>query len=50
MYKPLFSSLFLPLLLASCAFGYQARGSLSDVAGEMRGKAIRPMPVVGVFC
>mgnify|MGYP000925862085 FL=1 len=39
MYKPLFSSLFLPLLLASCAFGYQARGSLSDVAGEMRGNA-----------
>lgn len=28
----------MPLLLASCAFGYQARGSLSDVAGELRGK------------
>lgn len=27
------------LLLAACAFGYQARGGLSDVAGEMRGKA-----------
>ncbi len=38
MYKPLFISLFLSALLAGCAFGYQARGSLSDVAGEMRGK------------
>jgi hypothetical protein len=28
-----------PLLLAACAIGYQARGGLSDVAGEMRGKA-----------
>lgn len=26
------------LLLAACAFGYQARGSLSDVPGELRGK------------
>lgn len=26
------------LLLAACAIGYQARGSLSDVSGEMRGK------------
>ena len=26
------------LLMAGCAIGYQARGSLSDVAGEMRGK------------
>jgi hypothetical protein len=25
-------------LLAACAIGYQARGSLSDVPGEMRGK------------
>lgn len=25
-------------LLAACAIGYQARGSLSDVAGELRGK------------
>ena len=25
-------------LLAGCAIGYQARGSLSDVSGEMRGK------------
>ena len=24
--------------LAACAIGYQARGSLSDVAGELRGK------------
>jgi hypothetical protein len=24
--------------LAACSFGYQARGSLSDVAGELRGK------------
>jgi hypothetical protein len=30
--------LVLPLLLAACAVGYQARGSLSDVSGEMRGK------------
>jgi hypothetical protein len=28
----------IPALLAGCAIGYQARGSLSDVAGEMRGK------------
>lgn len=28
-----------PLVLAACAFGYQARGSLSDVPGELRGKA-----------
>ena len=26
------------LLLAACAIGYQARGSLSDVPGELRGK------------
>ena len=38
MYKPLFLSLFLALLLAGCAFGYQARGSLSDIGSEMRGK------------
>lgn len=25
-------------LLAACAIGYQARGSLSDVSGELRGK------------
>lgn len=30
--------LLLPTLLNGCAIGYQARGSLSDVAGEMRGK------------
>jgi hypothetical protein len=29
--------LFAPVL-AACAIGYQARGSLSDVAGELRGK------------
>lgn len=28
----------LPVLLAACAFGYQARGSLGDVPGELRGK------------
>ena len=28
----------LPVLLAACAIGYQARGSLSDIPGEMRGK------------
>lgn len=37
--KRLFARFLLPLVLAACAFGYQARGSLSDVAGEMRGKA-----------
>lgn len=26
------------MLVAGCAFGYQARGALSDVAGELRGK------------
>ncbi|WP_412479939.1 hypothetical protein [Azonexus sp. IMCC34839] len=26
------------LALAACAFGYQARGNLSDVPGELRGK------------
>ena len=31
--------MFSPLLLTACAFGYQARGGLSDVAGDMRGKA-----------
>lgn len=31
-------SLLMPLLLAACAFGYQARGTLSDVPGELRGK------------
>jgi hypothetical protein len=29
-------------LLAACAFGYQARGSLSDVAGELRGQGLSP--------
>lgn len=32
--------------LAGCAVGYQARGSLSDVPGEMRGKGY-PANVVG---
>ena len=31
--------LLLPLCLAACAFGYQAQGRLTDVPGEMRGKA-----------
>ncbi len=30
--------MFATSLLAACAIGYQARGSLSDVSGEMRGK------------
>ena len=30
--------LFTPTVLSACAVGYQARGSLSDVAGELRGK------------
>jgi len=34
-----FVALFLiPPLLAACAIGYQAHGSLSDVPGELRGK------------
>lgn len=34
-----FAVLFLvPPFLAACAVGYQARGSLSDVPGELRGK------------
>lgn len=31
-------TLVLPVLLGACAFGYQARGSLGDVPGELRGK------------
>lgn len=38
MNKHLFLLALLILLLAACAVGYQARGHLSDVAGEMRGK------------
>jgi hypothetical protein len=34
-----FACLLVPVLLAACAFGYQARGSLSDVPGELSGKA-----------
>lgn len=30
--------LFTPAVLSACAVGYQAHGSLSDVAGELRGK------------
>ncbi|MDD2742278.1 MAG: hypothetical protein PHV02_08390 [Rhodocyclaceae bacterium] len=30
--------LVISALLAACSFGYQARGTLSDVAGELRGK------------
>jgi len=30
--------IFVTLLLAGCAIGYQAHGSLSDVEGELRGK------------
>jgi len=29
----------IPAMLAGCAIGYQASGRLSDVAGQMRGKA-----------
>lgn len=40
MNKHLFvTALVVPALLTACAVGYQAHGSLSDVAGEMRGKA-----------
>ncbi len=39
MNKPaLIAALIAPAVLAACAFGYQARGSLSDVPGEMSGK------------
>lgn len=36
----------LPALLAACAIGYHARGTLSDVAGPLRGKAF-PGDVAG---
>lgn len=39
MNKYSFLSIVFPCLLVACAFGYQARGNLSDVSGEMRGKA-----------
>lgn len=29
----------LPLLSVACAFGYYARGTLSDIPGELQGKA-----------
>jgi hypothetical protein len=32
------TTLLIAPVLAACAVGYQARGSLSDVAGELRGK------------
>lgn len=34
-----FALLSISLLLTACAVGYQARGSLSDVPGELSGKA-----------
>ena len=36
--RPFFLLLLLSRVLAGCAIGYQARGSLSDVPGELRGK------------
>lgn len=39
MNKRSFLAIVFPCLFAACAFGYQARGNLSDVTGEMRGKA-----------
>ena len=40
MNKRAFSLLLvIALLLSACAVGYQARGSLSDIPGELRGKA-----------
>ena len=39
MNKRSFLAIVFPCLFAACAFGYQARGNLSDVSGEMRGKA-----------
>lgn len=38
MNKRLFLLFLLPAVLAACAFGYQARATLSDVSGELRGK------------
>ena len=39
MNQRLFLLFFLwTVVLTACAFGYQARGSLSDVPGELRGK------------
>lgn len=35
---PLTLAILLAAVLAACAVGYQARGSLSDVPGELRGK------------
>lgn len=34
-----FASLLIVLVLAACAYGYEARGHLSDIPGELRGKA-----------
>ncbi|QLQ25505.1 MAG: hypothetical protein HZT41_12060 [Dechloromonas sp.] len=36
--RALVAALVVPLLLAACSIGYEARGSLGDVPGEMRGK------------
>ena len=33
-----FTLVLAPVLLAACAVGYQAHGSLSDIPGELRGK------------
>lgn len=35
----LLPTVLLVLLLAGCAFGYHARGTLTGVSGELRGKA-----------
>ena len=39
--KPRFALVLivLPLLSVACAFGYYARGTLSDISGELQGKA-----------
>lgn len=37
--RPIFLLIFLSATLAGCSIGYQARGSLSDVSGDMAGKA-----------
>jgi hypothetical protein len=36
--RALVTALVVPLLLAACSIGFEARGSLGDVPGEMRGK------------
>lgn len=39
MNKQPFTLMPIVIALAACAFGYQAHGTFSDVAGQMRGKA-----------